>query len=222
MIEKREKRKRIFYVPGMISLVFIPLFCFYHFYKVDAFKVYNAIGLGMPNKNDFEKYKVAALRNYKVFSFDGSDLDGNKELNEVKLYLRKLVADKDTLNGVKIHFGPKTYYETFIRIIDIIDEEKAPTWTINNNDIYILGSSNTYKKVKDTTKHYRMNCDTGAIMAQQRLWMRKNEREEQERNFQVSFFKQKWRSLSLGYLGLVLLNIIVLVKLNKTKIYNQK
>ncbi|MRX67734.1 hypothetical protein SAMN06265349_105106 [Flavobacterium resistens] len=222
MIGKREKRKRIFYVPGMISLVFIPLFCFYHFYKVDAFKIYNAIELGMPNKSDFEKYKVAALRNYRVFSFDGSNLDGNTKLNEVKLYLRKMVVDKDTVNGAKIHFGSKTYYETFIRIIDIIDEEKAPTWTINNNDIYILGSRISYKEVKDTTKHYRMNCDTGAIMAKQRLWMRKNEREEEECNFQVSFFKQKWRSLSLGYLGLVILNIIVLVKLNKTKIYNQK
>jgi hypothetical protein len=190
---------------------------FYHFYKTDAFKVYGGIELGMPYENDFEKYNVSTLRKYKLFIFNGSVLDGNTELKKMKLYLRKLGVDKDTVNGVKIHLNTKTNYETFIRIVDIIAEEKAPTWIINDNDIYILGSSNTYKEVKDNHKHYTMNCGTGAIMAQQALLRRKNKTEEENRNFQSSFFKQKWILFSSGYFGLILLNIFVLVKLNKNR-----
>src|SRR3954465_13311964 len=117
MIEKREKRKKIFYVPGMISLILIPLFCFYHFYKVNAFEVQRGINLSIPVGNEFEEYKVASLRKYKLFNFDGSNLE-KKKLNEMKLYLRKLRIEKDTVNGIKMHFGSKSYYQTFITTLD--------------------------------------------------------------------------------------------------------
>lgn len=216
MIERREKRKKIFYVPGMISLVLIPLFCFYHFYKVDAFEVPRAMNLSIPVGNDFEEYKIASLRKYKVFNFDGSDLE-KKKLNEMKLYLRKLRIEKDTVNGIKMHFDSKSYYQTFITTLDILVEEDAPTWAINDNDIYVLGTSNTYKKVKDTIEYQRMNCNTSALMAEQRHWELENKNEEEEKVFQISFFQNKWKILSLGYIGLVLLNIFVLVNFNKNK-----
>jgi hypothetical protein len=216
MIERREKRKKIFYVPGMISLVLIPLFCFYHFYKVDAFEVPRAMNLSIPVGNDFEEYKIASLRKYKVFNFDGSDLE-KKKLNEMKLYLRKLRIEKDTVNGIKMHFDSKSYYQTFITTLDILVEEDAPAWAINDNDIYVLGTSNTYKKVKDTIEYQRMNCNTSALMAEQRHWELENKNEEEEKVFQISFFQNKWKILSLGYIGLVLLNIFVLVNFNKNK-----
>ncbi|KAF2513708.1 hypothetical protein EYY60_05635 [Flavobacterium zhairuonense] len=221
MIEKREKRKKIFYVPGMISLVFIPLFCLYHFYKVDAFKVYNSIELSMPYENNFEKYKFSTLRKYKEFSFARNHSE-KKKLNEMRLYLRKLRVEKDTVNGIKIHFGLKSNYQTFISTLDILAEEEAPTWVINKNDIYVLGSSNVYKKVKDAIEHHTMNCGTGEVMRRQAYWAEKQAKEEEMHSFQTSFLKQKWKSLSLGYLGLVFLNIFILVKFNKTKFYNQK
>lgn len=216
MIEKREKRKKIFYVPGIISLVFIPLLCLYYFYKVDAFKVYHSIELYVPVGNEFEDYKFLTLRKYKVFNFDGSRLENNR-LNEMKLYLRELRIEKDTINGIKMHFGIKSHYQTFITSLDILAEEDAPTWITNKNDIYILGSNNTYKKVEDTIEHHTMNCGTGDLMRQQVYWEQKAKKEEEEYNFQVSFFKQKATILFSGYLALVLLNIFALVKFNKTR-----
>lgn len=216
MISKREKRKKIFYVPGIISLVFIPLLCLYYFYKIDAFKVYRSIELYVPVGNEFEDYRVLTLRKYKVFNFDGSHLENNR-LKEMRLYLRKLKIEKDTINGIKIHFGVKSNYQTFITSLDVLTEENAPTWIANKNDIYILGSSNTYKKVQDTIEHYTMNCGTGEIMRQQAYWEQKAKKEEEIINFQASFFKQKWGLLFIGYFGLVLLNIFTLVKFNKTR-----
>ncbi|UUF14625.1 MULTISPECIES: hypothetical protein [Flavobacterium] len=223
MIAKREKRKKIFYVPGMISLVLIPLFCFYHFYKVDAFKVYGAIDLSLPNKGDFEKYKVETLRKYKVYKFSGNEFEDKKKLNEMRFYLRKLRKEKDTINGIKLQYNSKTNYDTFIRTLDILTIEKAPAWGIFDDDIYVIANSNTPKKTKkDTIEYHTMNCGTGELMRQQAYWEQKNRKEDEARAFQVSFFAQKWQLIFCGYSGLILLNIFTLVKFNKNKNYNQK
>ncbi|WP_269237324.1 hypothetical protein [Flavobacterium flavigenum] len=110
MIEKREKRKKIFYVPGMISLVLIPLFCLYHFYKVEAFKTYGALDFSLPDKEDFEKYKVGNLRKYKTFNFNNQKSKEEQKLKELRLFARDLVKHYDSINGIKIQFGPKTEY----------------------------------------------------------------------------------------------------------------
>jgi hypothetical protein len=216
MIKKQRKRKRIFYVPGMISLVLIPLFCFYHFYKVDAFKVYGGIDLHMPYEDDyFAKYKIASLRKYKVFDFNENELKTKEQLKNVRSYLRILVNNKDTINGIKLHYGSKTHYDVFIKTIDIIDEEGAPSWAINGNDIYILASTNTYKEIKSDVANVSMNCGTGELIARQAYFAAKHKKEEEACQFQAAFVKEKWKFISLGFIGLVLLNIFVLIKLNR-------
>jgi hypothetical protein len=221
MIEKREKRKRIFYVPGMISLVFIPLFCFCHFYKTNAFKVYGGLELGLPYEDLFHEYKFPTLRKYKIFDFNGEMSEKNK-LEEMTFYLRDLKVKKDTINGIQIHFGPKANYQTFISSIEILTLEDAPTWIINDNDIFVIGCSNTPKKRKKSAVTYIMNCGTGELMRQHAYWEQKAIKEEEDRNFKISFFKEKWKLLFLGYAGLVFLNMFTLVKFNKNQNYNQK
>jgi hypothetical protein len=216
MIEKREKRKKIFYVPGMISLIFIPLFCFYHFYKVDAFKVEGGINLVLPYKDVFDEYKVATIRKYKVFEYNGGKSE-EKTLKEMKFFLRKLQVNKDTLHGIRMHFGSEGTYRAFINSVDILIAENAPTWTIRNNDIYVLGTAIRYKEVELDKKSYRMNCGTAAIIGQEQLSMLEYKRAEEKRDFQMSFFKHKWIILSLGYFGLVFLNNLTLVKFNKNR-----
>jgi len=216
MIREREKRKKIFYVPGMISLIFIPLFCLYHFNKVDAFKVYGAIELSLPNKEDFEKYKVETLRKYKVYKFSGNEFDDKKKLYEMRFYLKKLRSTKDTVNGIKLQYNSKTNYDTFIKTLDILAIEDPPTWGMFGNDIYVIATSNSPKKVKKESVGHVMNCGTMEVMRQQAYWEEKNRKEEEVRVFQVSFLKQQW-IIFLGYLGLVLLNIFALVKFNKNE-----
>lgn len=221
MIEKREKRKKIFYVPGMISLIFLPLFCFYHFYKVDAFKIYGGMKLDLPYKDLFHEYKISTLRKYKVFDFDGKMSEKNK-LEEMAFYLKDLKVRRDTVNGIQIHFGPKANYQTFISSIEILTVEDAPTWVINDNDIFVIGSSNTPKKRKNSAVTNTMNCGTMEVMRQNAYWDHKAKKEEEEHNFRISFFKEKWKLIFLGYVGLVFLNIFLLVKFNKNQNYNQK
>lgn len=216
MIAKREKRKKIFYVPGMISLVLIPLFCFYHFYKVDAFKVYGSLNFSVPNKGDFEKYKVEDLRKYKVFYFNGEKSQELQQLKELRVFAKDMIKKYDTINGAKIRFGSKTNYDTFISVINIMSEEKMPTWALFSDNLYALANP----KPKPTKKHSFV-CGTNAYSIERTLQMQEENRKEELRIFQISFLKQQW-VIFLGYFGIVLINIFVLVKFNKNKNYNQK
>lgn len=209
-------RKKIFYVPGMISLIFIPLLCIVFFYKTDSFTVYGGMDLTLSDQESFLEYKVSSLRKYKEFDFKGSKSNEKKNLNELQFFLRKLVKESDTINGAKVHLGTKTHYDVFINVIDIIETEKVPTWGLFKNDFYILGSNNKPKIDKSKITVTRMNCGTSEFMREENLRMQEYRRAEEELQFQISFFKKQW-ILFVGYLGIVLLNIFTLVKFNKNR-----
>lgn len=211
MIRIREKRNKIFYVPGMISLVLIPVLCYYHFYKVDAFKVYGFLDISLvPNKEEFEKYNVKGLRKYKDFIFNGEKTQELK-LQELRYFVRDLVKEYDTINGVKIHFGTKTDYNTFVNVIDILTTEKVPTWAPFKDDVYVLASGKPKQK-----EDHRFFCGTGAYSEKNILRMEEENRKRELSIFQISFLKQQW-IIFLGYFGIVFLNIFALVKFNKNK-----
>ena len=107
-----KKHKRIFYRPGMISLMLIPLLCLCFFYKNDSFKIYGGLNVDLvPDKENFDKYKFPTLRKYRVFNFNGSESTEKQKLNELKFFLRKLVLEKDTIIGIRAHFGTKTNFD---------------------------------------------------------------------------------------------------------------
>ncbi|WJS94963.1 hypothetical protein NYQ10_00585 [Flavobacterium johnsoniae] len=216
MIEKREKRKKIFYVPGMISLVLIPLFCVFYFYQSGAFKVYSYVDLSLPNKEDFENYKIGELRKYKAFYFNNQKSKEEQKLRELRLFARSLVKSFDTINGAKVYLGPKTDYDTFVGILNIINEEKVPTWALFEDNIYVIASA----KPNPNTKR-PFFCGTAEYSLRNSRLMEEENRKKELLIFQKAFLKQQWL-IFLGYFGIVLISIFTLVKFNKNKKYNQK
>jgi hypothetical protein len=211
MINKREKRKRIFYVPGMISLVFIPLFCFYHFYKVDAFEVYSSLEFSVPDKNDFKKYKVGDLRKYRLFCFEDKKSLEKQQLKELRYFVRDLVKRYDNVNGAKIHFGSNTDYDTFVDVINIMTEEKMPFWALFSDNMYAFAHARPKPK-----KNNGFFCGTTKSSIQNTIIIEEETRRKELDIFIASFIKRQW-IIFLGYLGLLFLNIFALVKFNKTR-----
>ena len=211
MIRKRENRRRIYYVPGMISLIVIPLLCFYHFYKVDAFAMYGTLDLMIPNKDEFEKYKIADLRKYQVFEFNDVKVKELERIKELRFFVRDIVKKYDTINGAKIHFGPKTDYDTFVNVITIMTEEEVPTWALFSDNMYAVAHAKP--KVK---KDHRFFCGTPKYSKENTIRMGEENRKKELNVFLFSFLKQQW-IVFLGYLGIVFLNIFALVKFNKNR-----
>jgi hypothetical protein len=212
MINK--KRKKIVYVPGMISLVFIPLFCMIYFYKIDSFTVYGLLDITFADDKSFEQYKVPYLRRYNEFIFNGSKSIEDDKLNELQIFLRELVKTSDTINGVKVHFGSKTDYDVFVQVIQILKVEKVPTWAPYNDDIYILIGSKRKSKIEKNNNVWV--CGTIEATRQNTMRLHELKIENENRQFQLSFFKKQW-ILFVGYFGIVFLNIFALVKFNKKR-----
>lgn len=210
------KHKRIFYRPGMISLVFIPLLCLCYFYKNDSFKVYCGINYSLPSNDDkfFQeiksKYGYPRHRNYREFSFNDSDELEKNKLLKLQFSLRELIKINDTINGIKIHFGEKTNYAVFISVIDILYIEDVPTWQPDQNDIYVSVGAKSIKK-------NNFICP-GVIYPD--VYIEHLEEIERkivcEKEYQriIFLFKKYW-ILFLGYFGIVILNIFTLIKFNK-------
>ncbi|MNS22533.1 hypothetical protein D3C86_748560 [compost metagenome] len=216
MIEKRKKRKKIFYVPGMISLVLIPLICMVYFCTTDAFVEKGCIDVSFPSDSLMIKQFLSVERKYKVYSFNSSEISESADLSNLQLGLRKMKRENDTINGIKIHLGNNMDYEVYVRILDILSIEQMPNYLQYNDDFFVLmmpkpRTDKSLKKVKFFV------CGSTDVTAYN--WLK--EKQEAERKYVLSLYRKNW-ILFLSYFGLVLLNIFVLVKFNKNKKYNQK
>lgn len=214
MIKERTKRKRIFYVPGMISLVLIPLFCFYHFYKVNAFRIEGVIKFYSPSDSAMTEKFLAIKRNYRIIDFNNSLDVEHKKINNLQFALRKLNKENDTVNGIKIHFDKKAKYEVYVKVLEILELEKMPYYMQYKDDFLVLMMPESKKsKVRSF------------VCGLQYLYMSEEDLLEEERKKQfeniIALFKNNL-ILFLGYLGIVLINIFALVKFNKKENYNQK
>ena len=206
-----KKHKRIFYRPGMISLVLIPLLCLYFFYKNDVFTVYCSFNFSFIEESVFVNKNIHNIRKYKDFNFNNSELIEQSKLNELKVSLRKLKKDNDTINGIKIHFGKSTNYAVFIEVLDILTIEEMPIYCPYRNDIWVL--------VLPKPKFSKYNKITplkicGYYEANKEYWLEMDRKAEREKQYYL--FKKYW-ILFLGYFGIVLLNIFALIKFNKSK-----
>jgi len=211
MIGKREKRKKFFYVPGMISLIFIPLFCFYHFYKTDAFKDERSIAIFFPSDSIVEKQLSLHKRIYHEFNFNDSKVAENKKLQDLQYFLRKLYRENDTINGVKIHLGNKMTYDVYIRVLDIFMIEKITNYVQYKNDFFVSMFPKR-KQDKNLPEMSPIICGYGEY---NRLYFLEQEKQRQFK-YVLTLYKENWIIL-LGYLGIVLLKIFALVKFNKNR-----
>ena len=129
---------------------------------------------------------------------------------------------KDTINGIKLQFGKKMTYEVYIRILDILQSEKTPTYIEYQNYLWILNGNQRKEKVNQREKeHIIVNCGTSFYTHLETLKIEAEEKEKQKNELLISFYKKVWY-LFVALIGIIILNIFVLLKFNRNRKYNQK
>ena len=140
------KRPKLFYIPGMLSLLIVPML-FYR-YQADIGKTQTVLRLfvptddNSPNQYKFSRYAVkAALKGKKINTVY---LNGNRELNAKKLDFiayegLKLIYYHDTSQILHVKFTPETTYGEFVQLVNIMQKDGHKRYAWLDDDFYIFG-----------------------------------------------------------------------------------
>jgi hypothetical protein len=219
------KHRKLFYVPGMISLLLIPVICLWFInsngyfkkdYSVD-FTISDSITESPVNLKTDHKYPQLAYvpkRNYISFLFDGNN--DEQKLKDLVAPLKRMIDKNDTLVGLKFTFGKHAKYDTYIAAQDLLFINKANYYVIHKNNIYIL--EHPIKK-SNGRRIAIIPYGCGYASYNQEYWAELGRIEA--RKLFIKNAKQFWQ-IPLALLGIILLNLYMLIKFNKNRIYNQK
>ena len=139
--------KKLRYIPGMFSIILLPLLGYIYFQSNGYFKQFGAFDIVYPDIEEDEEFEQYI---HKDFTFDYRSyteitLDGNKETSRktfkyVVDFTDKVIETKDTINGLKIHIDNQATYNEFIQLLDILWETpREIIWTIDNDTFILAG-----------------------------------------------------------------------------------
>ena len=140
------KRPKLFYIPGMLSLLIVPVL--FYKYQADIGKTQTVLRLSVPSDDNspdqykFSRYAVkAALKGKKINTVYLSD---DRKLNSKKLDFianegLKLKYYNDTTQIIKVHFTVGTTYGEFVQLVNIMNRDGHKSYVWLDDDFYILG-----------------------------------------------------------------------------------
>ena len=167
------KNRRIYYVPGVISLILLPAFGY--FYLKGFIKNERVIEIVLPikyvpniNYEHIPRFDTTVLslpenkRKYLNFQLNGNLLHDKITLDSFEIKMRTIMSRKDTINGLHLLFGDKVKYGMFVESINICSKDSFSQTLIYENNLWHF-----YKKMEDGRK--------------ERIRIRRKERIEEDR-----------------------------------------
>jgi biopolymer transport protein ExbD len=142
------KRPKLFYIPGMLSLLVVPVL--FYFYQ-PVIKTSTVLKLYLPKDVDSKSPYIysyssgsikAALKRKKINTVY---LDGDHSLNAKKLDFiaqdaLKLKFYNDTTQIIKVRFTDEATYGEFVQLVNIMYRDGHKRFGWMDNDFYIFGN----------------------------------------------------------------------------------
>ena len=139
------RRKKIFYIPGIISLTILPFLFIYFANNEIQNKSLGVIPLFLADTNPpkkfpavFEKYEgtFPPKRNYLNIRLTGNESDDRIKLSYAQIRIKEILSANDGANGLHFHFGDSSHYWTFVKAVDILRVAGAKTYMPLDNDLW--------------------------------------------------------------------------------------
>ncbi len=159
-----------YYVPGLISLILLPVCCLWYFKTHKAFEKLGVIEVtfwgkwfGAYEKKDFGFYQYPP-RSYKEIILCGKKDQDALALEQSLIALRKLVEDNnDTISGIHYRLNSDATYETFIDVLNLMRQERRNQYSVIDNDIYVFNALAFPREKEETVELRAFGCGTGLI-----------------------------------------------------------
>ncbi|MFT3920365.1 hypothetical protein [Cloacibacterium sp.] len=118
------KSRKIYYVPGLISAIFIPLLFWYYGNQKLQEPIPNVIDIGLPAKSGSSTFATfEPLRNWKYQKIIVQPNTARKNSEYYVSEIKKLQARNEKNTGIEFIIGKNNTYDDFISILN--DFEKA-------------------------------------------------------------------------------------------------
>lgn len=132
------KLKKLHYPIGLISLIFLPIFCCIfilcnHGFDQIPVVSYNTFHGKLKDENSFN-YN----RDFKQINLTGNDKSDKIILKNIQNEIHNLVKSQDTLIGIRIHFNSESKFWTLVKAVEICSIEKVKFYIPKENDIWIF------------------------------------------------------------------------------------
>jgi hypothetical protein len=153
-----EVRKKIYYVPGMISLIVLPILCYYYLGpKIIDERCIELVVAGryIPHHNeDSPRFDTSFLsqsgskRNYFNIILNGNTSEQNNKLKLFHQKIKELIKQNDTINGVHLLFVDSVKYAVFVQALDICLSEYKSRVAVYENNLWVLKFNDSKERIR--------------------------------------------------------------------------
>jgi len=163
-----KKRPKLFYTPGMISLLVLPVL-FYMYQPAE--KKQNVLKLTIPQEDQPEEPSpfimrfsraavMAELRGKKINTvyYDEDHSLNARKLEFIEHEALKLKFYHDTTQVIKVHLSADNTYGELVQLINAMYKNKQKIYALLDNDFYIFGE---YPPIPDTDTIPYFTCGGG-------------------------------------------------------------
>lgn len=152
--------KKIYYIPGIFSIILLPILGIWYMNKYDYFTQLRSIDftyMDFVETEQFNKelgYDVFITKEFLTQRFFkevtlNNDKNSKNTFKYIDQFVNDVVQTKDTINGLKIHFEKEATYNEFIKVLNIFNEREAELYILDNNTMYFLGRDYKLVEISD-------------------------------------------------------------------------
>ncbi|MFZ6014212.1 MAG: hypothetical protein ACOYXT_27970 [Bacteroidota bacterium] len=151
------KRRRIYFVPGLISLIGlgISLYFFEDYHQKRSVIRAVEVNWWVANPNDPDQGEAPPTREYMELILTGHPDADQGRLENAKHSLKQMIEKKSYGSGIHLRFSDKAEYWTLVKAIDITSP--ADTYFVSGNDMWIVPFTH-HKVTTKTFRSFRGSC----------------------------------------------------------------
>ena len=152
----RKHKSKIYYSAGFISIILLPILCVLNSKNNEAFtnccsmdiQIWDGKEDDLGNKG---LTKFLNSKKYTTVNLNGDNCADLKKIDKAAIEIKEITLSKDSIRGVKFHFGPNSDYATFIRVLDVLAIQKPGFYVPYKDDIFVANpklKKTNFKKLK--------------------------------------------------------------------------
>lgn len=133
----RDTHKKMYYVPGLVSLILVPVLITY-FGRKEEQKLNKAVIEVNAWHPDLQSYFPLPERNFRQFQLTGNRNKDTNEIENARLLIKQIYTREDTVSGVHFILQDSVTYATFVNILNFFRADSIRYYAIYSNNIWVL------------------------------------------------------------------------------------